>query len=67
MEEDGGNMGKPHDPSMHAEFKIIRLPRNGPKPGQSTEAWLYGKEKHEKKMLEYERWKAVRDRNKKGA
>lgn len=60
-------MGEPHDPSMSADFKIIRLPRNGPKPGQSTEAWLYGKEKHEKKTLEYERWNAMRSVNKKGA
>lgn len=28
------------------EPRIIKLPRNGPKPGQSTEAWLYGKDKN---------------------
>jgi hypothetical protein len=31
-------------------FKIIKLPPNGPKPGQSTRAWLYGKGKEEKKF-----------------
>jgi hypothetical protein len=56
-----------NDMPLPPEPKIIRLPRNGPKPGQSTEAWLYGKQKHEQKVLEHERWKAVRDRNKKGA
>jgi len=25
------------------EFKVTRLERNGPKEGQSTESWLYGK------------------------
>lgn len=28
------------------EPRLIKLPRNGPKPGQSTEAWLYGKNKN---------------------
>jgi hypothetical protein len=32
------------------EFKVIKLPRNGPKPGQSTRAWLYGKEQEEKEF-----------------
>jgi hypothetical protein len=27
------------------EPRIIKLPRNGPKPGQSTSAWLYGKDR----------------------
>lgn len=27
-------------------FKVIKLPANGPKPGQSTRNWLYGKDKH---------------------
>jgi len=31
-------------------FKIIKLPRNGPKPGQSTKAWLYGKEQEAKEF-----------------
>ena len=25
------------------EFKITKLKRNGPKPGQSTQSWLRGK------------------------
>lgn len=31
---------------MDKEMKIIKLPRNGPKKGQSMEAWLYGKNKN---------------------
>jgi hypothetical protein len=31
-------------------FKIVKLPPNGPKPGQSTRAWLYGKKQEEKKF-----------------
>jgi hypothetical protein len=40
--------------------KIIRLPRNGPKPGQSTEAWLKGKQRAEERALEQGRWKSMR-------
>jgi hypothetical protein len=29
-------------------FKVVKLPPNGPKTGQSTNAWLYGKEQEEK-------------------
>jgi hypothetical protein len=28
------------------EPRIVKLPRNGPKPGQSTSAWLYGKDRN---------------------
>ena len=38
------------------EPRIIRLPPNGPKPGQSTRAWLYGKDKAEQRELERLRW-----------
>lgn len=31
-------------------FKVIKLPPNGPKPGQSTKAWLYGKGREEKEF-----------------
>ena len=31
------------------DYKIVKLPLNGPKPGQSTEAWLYGKDKDTKR------------------
>jgi len=42
--------------SPSEEPRIIRLPRNGPKPGQSTGAWLYGKDKTEQRELERLRW-----------
>jgi hypothetical protein len=44
------------------EPKIIRLPRNGPKPGQSMQAWLYGKDKAEQRELERLRWQQARQR-----
>lgn len=61
-------MGSPSDNGMNPplEPKIIRLPRNGPKPGQSTEAWLFGKHKHEQRLLEQERWKAAKAGKRKG-
>jgi len=31
-------------------FKVIKLAPNGPKKGQSTKAWLYGKEREEKEF-----------------
>jgi hypothetical protein len=34
---------------MTEEPKITRLPRNGPKKGQSMSAWLYGKSFGDKK------------------
>ena len=30
------------------EFKVVKLPRRGPKPGQSLDAYLYGKEQGHK-------------------
>jgi len=47
------------------EFKIIRLPRNGPKPGRSTENWLYGKQEGFRRDQEAAEWKRMRS-NKKG-
>lgn len=38
-------MSEPFRPTM-PEPRIVKLPRNGPKPGQSTSAWLYGKDKN---------------------
>jgi hypothetical protein len=32
------------------EFKVVKLPRNGPKPGQSTNSWLYGKGREEREF-----------------
>lgn len=29
------------------KFKVIKLRANGPKPGQATSAWLYGKQREE--------------------
>jgi hypothetical protein len=39
-----------------SEPRIIKLPRNGPKPGQSMDAWLYGKSKSEQEELDRLRW-----------
>jgi hypothetical protein len=44
-------------------FKVIKLPPNGPKPGQSTNAWLYGKGKEEKefqKLIDAQSFKGKR-------
>jgi len=38
------------------ELRIVKLPRNGPKPGQSTSAWLYGKTKYEQKQADNLLW-----------
>lgn len=38
------------------EFKVIKLAPNGPKPGQSTNAWLYGKDKNCQKERDEARW-----------
>jgi hypothetical protein len=46
------------------EPRITKLPRNGPKPGQSVSAWLYGKDKSEQAELERLRWEQAK-RNKK--
>jgi len=40
--------------------QIIKLPRNGPKPGQSVEAWLYGKDKNCQKERDAKQWKRGR-------
>jgi hypothetical protein len=45
--------------------RTIKLPRNGPKPGQSTEAWLHGKDRASQADLERLRWQeAGRDKKK---
>ena len=46
------------------EPHIIKLPRNGPKPGQSVSAWLYGKDKSEQEEIDRLRWEQAK-RNKK--
>ena len=50
--------------SSSDESKIIRLPRNGPKPGQSVRDWLYGKERSEQRDMERLRWEAIRTKKK---
>lgn len=37
---------------MEEPPKITRLPRNGPRQGQSTEQWLYGKGKEDRKWAQ---------------
>lgn len=44
------------------EPRIIKLPRNGPKPGQSTDAWLYGKTKQEQQELDRLRWQQMKQK-----
>jgi hypothetical protein len=54
------------DCTMNEEFKdykIVKLPPNGPKPGQSTRAWLYGKGKEEEefqKLIDAQSFKGKR-------
>jgi hypothetical protein len=31
-------------------FKVVRLKPNGPKPGQSMDQWLYGKEREQQEF-----------------
>ena len=33
-------------------FKFTRLPPNGPKPGQSVNAWIYGKTKAHHELID---------------
>jgi hypothetical protein len=40
----------PQDPDPQP--KITRLPRNGPKPGQSVDAWLHGKHKAHNRAMD---------------
>jgi hypothetical protein len=49
---------------MEKEPKIIKLPRNGPKDGQSTDAWLRGKAKGDEKWdkkRERKMWQLLRN------
>lgn len=49
---------------MDNEPKIIKLPRNGPKPGQSVEAWLKAKQRAEDASIERGRWRQLRSHEK---
>jgi hypothetical protein len=33
-------------------YKLVQLPPNGPKPGQSTDQWLYGKQKAAERLVD---------------
>ena len=40
-----------------AEFKLTKLPPNGPKPGQTTDQWLYGRQKAHEELMDNPRTK----------
>ena len=44
------------------EPRLIKLPRNGPKPGQSVDAWLYGKDKNCQRERDAEQWRKQSNR-----
>ncbi len=48
---------KKQDWTPATEFKITKLRRNGPKKGQSYEAWARGKQKNDQE------WEEIRDKN----
>lgn len=39
------------DPDTNG-MRITRLPRNGPRPGQTTNAWLYGKQRAMERLVD---------------
>ncbi|MCP9819840.1 hypothetical protein KBZ18_10080 [Synechococcus sp. Cruz-9H2] len=43
---------RPRDWTPAATTKLTRLPANGPKPGQSTDAWLWGKTKAAERLID---------------
>jgi hypothetical protein len=45
------------EPDPFEGFKVTRLPRRGPKPGQGTESFLRGKAQGDRQ------WQRVKDRN----
>jgi len=42
----------PDPTSDLAGMRVTRLPRNGPRPGQSTSAWLYGKQRADERLVD---------------
>ena len=48
-------MSESFRPTM-TEPRIVKLPRNGPKPGQSASAWLYGKDRNCQKERDAAKW-----------
>ena len=48
-------MGEQQNPNPTPDLvgmRVTRLPRNGPRPGQSTSAWLYGKQRAAERLLD---------------
>lgn len=45
---------KPKHPTWQpaTEFRVVRLPANGPKSGQSIDRWLYGKERAHQELMD---------------
>ena len=42
------------------EPRIVKLPRNGPKPGQSASAWLYGKDRNCQAERDAAQWQVIK-------
>jgi hypothetical protein len=49
---------EPSPPSSQ-QFKVIKLAPNGPAPGQSVNAWLYGKDQHHRRQIGKAQWKRL--------
>ena len=39
------------------EFTTIKLPANGPKPGQTTDQWIYGRQRTREELMDNPRTK----------
>lgn len=46
------DQAKPNPGPDSNGMRITRLPRNGPRPGQSTNAWLYGKQRATERLVD---------------
>ena len=55
-------MDKQQQPAPKNPPIVVKLPRNGPKQGQSVDAWLYGKERGHRKSVGTEIWKRSSNR-----
>ena len=48
-------MGEQQNPDPTTDLigmRVTRLPRNDPRPGQSTRAWLHGKQRATERLLD---------------
>ena len=48
-------MGEQQNPDPTTDLigmRVTRLPRNDPRPGQSTSAWLHGKQRATERLLD---------------